>query len=316
MKYVGLSWFFVHFSLVARKVGLFKITRHDAPWWTGHPLLTLVALVLTALAGVGGSGQFTRVVTSFVCLVGAVGFVLAIAATFRSRGLRHGLLLVIFAAVFALYAAGAALGEGLQNPLFVEDLCFGRAPIDTLFHASISNMLRTYGVASTGLDGLPYIPYHFGSHWLFAQLTNLLHVRVIDFYNRGYAVVFVPLGVFSLGTFGISLSEKWRGTAHLPNADKTDETDVAPRAIGPVFWLVLAIGYVGFLPYAADFMPIAGLNSIILSESYALSVAVSLLTIAAARDFLGDVFAAGDAASPLCRRRAGLRPPHAGDRPL
>ena len=41
----------------------------------------------------------------------------------------------------------------------------------------------------------------------FARLCNLLDVRVIDFYNRGFAVIFLPFGVFSLGTLAVGLAQ-------------------------------------------------------------------------------------------------------------
>jgi hypothetical protein len=316
-KYVGLSWFLLHFSLVARKLLRIDRARQPVPWWSSHASLTLAALALATLAGVGRTGAesttvdpalVTRGATVVFNVLGAVGFVLALAIVMtRGRPCRR-IALLAFAGLFSLYAASAAWGTGLENPLFVEDLCFGRSSIDTLFHASICNMLRTYGVPSTGLDGLPYIPYHFGSHWIFARLCNLLDVRVIDFYNRGYPIVFVPLGIFSLGTFAVSLAQTWRGFGTRPEVKETAETRAASgtedspnsaplrahgmlRPIGPLFWFVLLVGYIGFLPYASGFMPIPGLNSIILSESYALAVCVSLLTIASAWSFFGNVFA-------------------------
>ena len=153
-------------------------------------------------------------------------------------------------------------------------------------------MLRTYGVHSTGLDGSPSLQYHFGSHWIFARLCNLLDVRVIDFYNRGYSVVFIPFGVLSLGTTARSrLLKELRGAA-APSIDEASE----PRSIGAVFWLILSVGYIGFLPYASNFMPTNGWNSIITSESYALAVAISLLLVAAVWSFVGEVFFSGERA--------------------
>ena len=142
---------------------------------------------------------------------------------------------------------------------------------------------------STGLDGLPFAPYHFGSHWLFAGISNLLHVRVIDFYNRGYAVVFVPFGVFSLATLATRpldaaavrprkrLAFGRRAGTRTRRADC--HIDQPLRPIGPLFWFVMSAGYIGFLPYAAGVMPASGWNVNIVSESYGLAVAVSLLAI-------------------------------------
>ena len=181
---------------------------------------------------------------------------------------------------FALYAIGASWGIGYQNPLLVEGICFGHAQIDTLYHATIANMIRTYGVPSTGLDGLPYILYHVGSHWLFARLSNLINIPVIDFYNRAYAVIFVPFGLSSLGIFATAMIPRWQSFAEMGMAEIAPEAaqrQTGALRIGPLFWFVLVAAYVGLLPYAAGYLPIIARNSVIVSESYAVAVAVSLL---------------------------------------
>ncbi len=286
-KYVGLSWFLLCFSLLARRIVSLGGAQRLGRWWSSHAFLTLLGLAVAA--GVGTSAIDGKVTGIVLCLVGLGGVGLALATQAARGAVLRILVLVAFAGLFSLYAAGAAWGTGDRNPLFVEDLCFGRAPIDTLFHASICNMLRTYGVASTGLDGLPYVPYHFGSHWIFARLCNVLDVRVIDFYNRGYPVLFIPFGVLSLATAALGLARRWRRDAAPPNAGSMAEP-VESRPIGALFWLVVSAGYMGFLPYATNFMPINGWNSIVTSESYALAVAVSLLMIGAVWAFVGDVF--------------------------
>ncbi len=88
-KYVGLSWFLVHFSLVARKLLRIDGARHSTSWWTSHASLTLAALALAALAGVGQTRAepqtfdptlFLRGAAAVFSVLGAAGFVLALAA--------------------------------------------------------------------------------------------------------------------------------------------------------------------------------------------------------------------------------------------
>lgn len=299
-KYVGLSWFLIGFPVLARRV-LAEIGGQElGRWWSSHAFLTLLGLATAAFFGTPAMER-TPAAIAF-SLAGVAGIVFAL-VTYAGRGrLLAAAVLVAFSGLFSLYAAGAAWGSADRNPLFVEDLCFGRAPIDTLFHASICNMLRSYDVSSTGLDGLPYLPYHFGSHWIFARLCNLLNVRVIDFYNRGYPVIFIPFGVLSLGMAALALTRKWRRPAEhanrKPNGTGSIGEAVESRPIGAPFWLIVSVGYIGFLPYASNFMPINGWNSIITSESYALAVAVSLLVVAAAWLFVGDVFFSSEGSRP------------------
>ena len=206
------------------------------------------------------------------------------------------MVLVLFAGFFSLYSAGASWGNGYQNPLFVESLCFGKAHIDTLYHVTISNMLRSYGVVSTGLDGLPFTPYHFGSHWLFAAASNLLHVRVIDFYNRGYPVVFVPFGMFSLATLALAIG--FRSVRRRNDFPSASGLGHGTSRVGPLCdripaadWTSLLVRHGGrFYRFGAlrrRRHAGVGMNVNVVSESYGLSVAVSLLTIAVGWQFSG-----------------------------
>jgi hypothetical protein len=284
-KFVGLSWFLLTFSLLVRT--LRPVRDAHGPWrsWAGHASLSLAGLALTALVGFDAGPALSRAIPFVFVAVGCAGFLLASWRVARTARLRDVAAIVAFAAVFAIYAACVSCGNGYQNPLFVEGISFKFCQIDELYHASICNMLRTYGVASTGLDGVPFQPYHFGSHWLFARLCNLLDVRVIDFYSRGYRVLFVPFGVFCLGTFAVALAEA-RSKSQATGSDDAGQ-EAAPRSwtAGPLFWFIVLTAYVSFMPYPPSGTPIYAWSSIIISESYAVAMAVSLLGLAWAISF-------------------------------
>lgn len=74
----------------------------------------------------------------------------------------------------------------------------GNVHQDTLFHASIAAMIKNYGVASTGLHGLVETPYHVLSHMLFASISLLSNVGVIEVYGVANWVLFAPILVFSV----------------------------------------------------------------------------------------------------------------------
>ena len=316
-NFVGLSWFLLFFSLVVRT--LLGIKGRPGPWrsWTSHAGLTLAGLALLALVGVewGAAARnganlaaLARGSQAALFVLGGAGFVLACCLVARAASLCHIAVLLAFAVAFSVYGAAACCGSGYQNTLLVEGIPFNFCQIDELYNASLCNMLRTYGVSSTGLDGIPFVPYHFGSNWLFAQLCNLLDVRVIDFYARGYRVVFVPFGVLSLGTFAASMAQRRhrraRGAqsataeAGVENAAFENRVEAADEArnaedrswpVGPLFWLIVWTGYVSFLPYPPFLTPIFAWSSIIVSESYGLGVAVSLLGLSWAWSFFQNV---------------------------
>jgi hypothetical protein len=296
LQFVGLSWFLINFSYAARRLFRTPADPLAAPWWQGHAPLTLAGLAIVVACGVEQSG-IAHVAVSLFAILGGAALVLRmvdLAGSFRST---RTIWLVFFALLMGLYAAGSIWGGGFENPLFVEHLCNGYAHIDTLFHATLANMLRTYGAWSTGLDGLPDILYHFGSHWVFARFSNLLDLPVIDFYNLAYPVLFAPFTVFSLLTFAVSVAEIWRGPARpLELSDsETRRLDVARRTQTPptpavtldqgfrgaglLFYFVAAAGVIGLLPLGGGAEPLARASVIFVSESYGLAISVALLGI-------------------------------------
>lgn len=64
---------------------------------------------------------------------------------------------------------------------------------DRLFHAAICNMVSACGFASTGIDGIPLLKYHWGSHYVFAGLRQWIGFSALDFYRLAYVPIFVPL---------------------------------------------------------------------------------------------------------------------------
>jgi hypothetical protein len=69
----------------------------------------------------------------------------------------------------------------------------GQVYQDTLFHASIASMIKTYGAVSTGLHGLVETPYHVLSHRLFAALSILSGVPVLEVYGTAQIILLCPL---------------------------------------------------------------------------------------------------------------------------
>ncbi len=69
---------------------------------------------------------------------------------------------------------------------------------DTLYHASLAAMIKHYGVVSTGLHGLVETPYHAFSHALFAAISLISGISVIEVYGVASVVLFAPLLIFSV----------------------------------------------------------------------------------------------------------------------
>src|SRR5207249_3920401 len=137
--------------------------KTNESWLTSDPLILTVALALLLLASI--LGEALRV--NFFPIFGAIGilfFAISIIDWFRRGHLKW--LFVIGTIVFSVFLASAVWGvptsgTGFLSPLFQEDLIRGSANQDTLFHSSIANIFLNYKVPSTGLDGNPYLVYHY-----------------------------------------------------------------------------------------------------------------------------------------------------------
>lgn len=112
---------------------------------------------------------------------------------------------------------------------------------DTLFHASISAMLKNYGIASTGLHGLIETPYHVLSHILFAGISLVAGVGVFETYGIANYVLFSVLLIFGL-------------VAHILSLSSADST----RNNIPLYWIsctllvTLTIYYIDGHPFVSE----------------------------------------------------------------
>jgi hypothetical protein len=266
--------FVTNYSTLLRVTGLALLILNVAPFgrtrWFSHA----ATLVLCTLAAVGVVSWFMETSSFLGWLWAGSGFLLfawnlVVWLSSFKRTLGAHLLLVFAAMICGLYASGRTWGLGYNHPLAEERLLVNHGHIDALFHASISNMMRTYGQASTGLDGLPYIAYHYGSHWLVAALAPIIGQSVFEFYNSGTAILFIPLMYAAL----LLLAGVIRDAVRDPVS-----TDYGFPA-GFLFWVVIISGLLGPFPKKGDMMRVS-LMEIYVSDSYALGLAVSFLVIA------------------------------------
>jgi hypothetical protein len=261
---LGLSLF-----LIATPLWLARIMRRvsSTAWWTSLPVVSLLCIALTVGAGIVSGRTGVSAALPFAI----VGFVLAGItcvrwATSPTASLKSSLLFIAGAIVFAVWCAGVVWGSRYKMPLFWEALAF-KANIhhDTFYYASMANMLETYGVPSTGIDGVPVIRYHFGSPWVFAKWSDLLGTDVLSFYSLGYPIVVMPLFFCSLLTLSAGLRDEF---ANL---------DARPLRSDPRAWLIFFAATVGFIPTVAlDGLAVWNSNAFI-SESYLIGMSVFFL---------------------------------------
>ena len=185
---VGLSLFLIFFP---EALDLLRLRRKDPKYWYNlKPLNLMLGLLLLIILGAIVS------VVNLLYLVSAFGILLFVFFLyFHLRYLHKGkyfLVILMFALALSGWAIGVLWGRNLLNPLYLERMALGKIPIDAVFHSSVVSMIKAHWIPSTGLDGVPYLQYHWGSHYIFAQISKLLNLNSVDFYNLAYPVIFTP----------------------------------------------------------------------------------------------------------------------------
>ena len=215
----------------------------------GYSLMALALVIFCAFFAQSAGSLFLLAIEALALL----SVVLLLLRPASVRGTLRELVPLAVLIPFSVWLASSIWGYSFANPLCAEKFVTGNVNIDTLFHMAIGNMIGSYGVPSTGLDALVGIPYHYGSHFLFAGLARLLRLSVLDVYSFAVPVIFYPLLVNALGSFVIDL----RGTCI---------TGGAP--VGARFWLVLALFHVGVIPTITQVEMGCGINLSVKFESY------------------------------------------------
>ncbi|MBA2688675.1 MAG: hypothetical protein H0U64_11285 [Gemmatimonadaceae bacterium] len=268
---LGLALFLLNFPAAWRFASLRVV-----PQMRGiHEFGAAAGFLLTLLLGLGDRGGNARMVP--IAMLALAGLSINLKAAL-DRGspwkVGGGAML---SGLLTLWIAGVSWGTGFLNPLYLENLSLhgGTEHIDTLFHSSLSNMLRTYGAASVGLDGIPTINYHLGSHWLFARWATLTDLSTIDFYQLGYPVV---VGSFFVASFLWMVHAVRRVWAH-------ESPPMSGALHSPVQWVALFVALTGFLPMPAMNGVGVWASGPLLSESYGVALVILFLLVSLAADF-------------------------------
>ena len=247
-------------------------------WLTTYSTQWLIVFGL--VAGIGRVSVTAGPLPGYaVSATGAVAFLAVLAQWLRIASFKHLLGIVVGSGIFATWAGGAVWGRIYKSPLFFEMLMTtGIVHHDGVTLAALGNMLRTYHAASMGLDGIsPYMAYHWGTPWLFAQLSNITSQSVLLFYQLGYVVTMIPLFFGGIIAFGVQVrGEGFFGT---PDEDATRELTV---------WGIFLAATVGILPIAGTDAIGVWTSNLMISESYAVGIPVALMLLVSVMRFWRD----------------------------
>lgn len=167
----------------------------------------LFPLVLVAiLAGAGFLLNFTKIDLSWVMIAFAIGLIVNLGRKLRKR---HAGGLGVIALLAGMLVALVSSSGQLYTLLFLERSSYGDSHLDIWYHVAVTQMIQTVGLPSTGLHGAPWLAYHSGSHWFFAQLSRLSGISVLGFYLSGYLIAILPLFFQSALRLILRLAQLW-----------------------------------------------------------------------------------------------------------
>jgi hypothetical protein len=236
----------------------------EETWHTSHPAFSLFAVVLVILSGMA-QHHLSIDLGQVICAVGVGLFILVLVTWLLKTTVRDGLLLVAASFLMGVFAVACFYSDICHQPLIVEAIAVGRTHLDLLCAAATTNMIKTYGIPSTGLDGIPYYSYHWGSWWVFAQFCKLLKVGSLRFLSLGFPVIFFPLLLQSMLVFAAELN---RRSPHVyPNP---------PLVSNATFWMVTLVSLAGFVPRQLQSDVMMGPSGIG-SESYAVALTFAFM---------------------------------------
>tara|TARA_Y100000590_G_scaffold437684_1_gene559599 strand:+ start:8994 stop:10502 length:1509 start_codon:yes stop_codon:yes gene_type:complete len=183
---------------------------------------------------------------------------------------------LFFAAFFSVVAVSAYYDNHYLHPLIYEQIATGSwAHRDSVYHASIAGMYKTYFFGGTGLDGFVVHYYHKFSHFIFGISSALIGVNTLEFYGLYLTIVFLPIFFLSL-FYCIEEVNKIYANSLNSNLIKFNE---------PIFCLALFLLF--FYPYPYYLFP--DKYNFLHSQSYFLSLLFFFIIFGLAFNFLNQI---------------------------
>ncbi len=240
------------------------------------PALLLITLIGISLIGLSRVPTFPAVGWT----IGGVGWFASLAnlgAVVRRLGVLRTTLLLLLGLALGVYAESMYWRSGGEHLiLYPEAILGGLVHADVAQQAAIVRMIDTYGVASTGLDGLVPMKYHTGALWVAQSLRQLCGMGALDFIAFGYGLLLVPLYV--AGVFACAATIRNVVQNEVAQAEKENSLPLS-------FWAAGALGIVGLFPFMNDVNHWNFNETIIGSDSFLFASDLSLWLIAIAVNF-------------------------------
>ena len=179
-----------------------KFRKND--WLTNEAFFSVFTILILGLLG------YNQILSTiyYQYFITILGLFLIAEYLFNFSFKKINLWIVFSGFITAFYFYLLCYSSQALTPLYDIQLFIKKFYQDTIFHISISNMITNYGIPSTGLDGTPYVSYHFGTHLLFGALKRFTGDNIFFFYHIVYAPIFIGLFYKFFVEFSLLISEK------------------------------------------------------------------------------------------------------------
>jgi hypothetical protein len=265
LKALGLGWFLINFPFASKQ--LWARARTSPSWMASDGALSLVGLLTVLLLGMA----FGKTAGMPTVICGGLFLLWRCRSLTGPRWAGRAGEVLCWGVLLGIALACWAWGDTCHDPLIRWAVLNGYVHRDELYFSTIGNMIRTYGVASSGLDGVPYIPHHWGAHFLLSQLGELLDLPGLDVYQLIYPVVFLPLLLHSTVIAGLAFARHGGATP-------------APRSL--LIWPVMMVGFLGVVPDSYSSLTGARWSWDLISESMCTAAIVLQFGLAAGASLL------------------------------
>ncbi len=252
---LGLALCFINFPIAligSKRAKLRTIFVQD------EYVLTFALLMIACLLG------FLSVKTAyFFTAIGLISLFVNLFGYFKEWERYEGVS-IVFISLLSIWVIIKVWGGHYLHPMLLELMPFeSKGHIDTWFHVAITQMIKTYHIPSTGLNGVPFVPYHFGSHLIFASLSKGLDIHAFTFYQLGFPVVFIPLLFKVVMAFPVAWAERNGQVYNFRLA----------------FWLIFIACMVGVFPNGIMQKATSNWSAFATSESYCVSLIFFFLAL-------------------------------------
>lgn len=163
------------------------------------PLGLLLTIAMICLIGIDRS-YVSVIMSALVCIAG-----MSYAVVKLRIPRREILQCMVAAGAVAAYSLGTYQYTSFDMMALAHS---GLIHNDTIFHASVSAMIKNYGTLSTGLHGLVEMPYHVLSHAAVAGFSRISGISILEIYGFITQILLIPIFVISMSYVSRALEKE------------------------------------------------------------------------------------------------------------